>query len=58
MYLYEYDNDASAYREYCEEYAERHPIYELGLLIGYSYPNGSIRYVRDDDETKLTHEYY
>lgn len=56
MYLYEYDPDD--YREYCEDYAMRHPIYELGKIVGYTYPNGSVRYVEDEEEINNTCEYY
>lgn len=30
------------YREYSIDYARRHPIRELGQIVGYAYPNGSI----------------
>lgn len=54
MYIYEYDQDE--YKDYCEEYANRHPIKELGQIVGYTYPNGTVRLC--DDESKITVEKY
>lgn len=31
------------YEEECEE--DKEPIYELGQLIGYRYPNGEIKFI-------------
>jgi len=54
-FLYEIDAD---YGEYCDEYAASHPVRELGMIVGYRYPNGSIRYVDDYDEEEDDDEGY
>ena len=40
--------DGDSWQEYCEEYAQNHPIYENGILIGWSYPNGYIKWIDCD----------
>ncbi len=41
------DNDE--YLAYCQEYAEDHPVYENGLIVGHLYPNGTIVYITGEE---------
>ena len=43
------DYSVDDYADYCRENAE--PIYELGQIVGYIYPNGAIVY--EDDENLI-----
>lgn len=45
------DYSLDDYADYCRENAE--PIYELGQLVGYVYPNGAIVY---EVEINITQE--
>ena len=48
--MYSYEIDADDYKDYCDEYAKRHPIRELGQIIGYIYPNGYIKDTEDYED--------
>lgn len=47
--MIERELDLDEEMEWQDEYAGNHPIYENGKIVGYTYPNGSVRLITDEE---------
>lgn len=55
MTMIERESDLDEEMEWQDEYARNHPIYENGQIVGYTYPNGSVRFI--DEELLQDYKY-
>ena len=47
--MIERELDLDEEMEWQDEYARNHPIYENGRIVGYTYPNGNVRLITDEE---------